>query len=84
MKNNYQTNIKNGNMKNYEEKKQELIVRQSQINSTIEYFKLIGKKPNISDIFKISTMMARYVHNGYSKELEESFMKMDEHINTIK
>jgi hypothetical protein len=71
-------------MKNYEEKKQELIVRQSQINSTIEYFKLIGKKPNISDIIKISTMMTKYVHNGYSKELNESFLKMDEHINTIK
>jgi uncharacterized protein YjgD (DUF1641 family) len=71
-------------MKNYEEKKQELIVRQSQINSTIEYFKLIDKKPNISDIIKISTMMTKYVHNGYTKELIESFLKMDEHINNMR
>jgi hypothetical protein len=71
-------------MKNYEEKKQELIVRQSQINALIEYFKLVDKKPNLSDLVKISTMMEQYVHNGYSKQLGESFLKIDEHINTIK
>jgi hypothetical protein len=71
-------------MKNYEEKKQELIVRQSQINALIEYFKLVDKKPNLSDLVKISTMMEQYVHNGYSKQLGESFLKIDEHINSIK
>jgi len=71
-------------MKNYEEKKQELIIRQSQINSLIEYFKLVDKKPNLSDVIKISTMMEKYIHNGYSKELGESFLRIDEHINTIK
>jgi hypothetical protein len=71
-------------MKNYEEKKQELIVRQSQINALIEYFKLVDKKPNLSDLVKISTMMEQYVHNGYSKQLGESLLKIDEHINTIK
>jgi hypothetical protein len=71
-------------MKNNEDKKQELIVRQSQINALIEYFKLVDKKPNLSDVIKISTMMEQYIHNGYSKQLGESFLKIDEHINTIK
>jgi hypothetical protein len=71
-------------MKNNEDRKQELIVRQSQINALIEYFKLVDKKPNLSDVIKISTMMEQYIHNGYSKQLGESFLKIDEHINSIK
>jgi hypothetical protein len=71
-------------MKSQEDRKQELIVRQSQINATIEYFKLVDKKPNLSDVIRISTMMTKYVQDGYNKELGESFLKIDEHINTIK
>ena len=71
-------------MKSQEEKKQEMIIRQSQINALIEYFKMVEKKPVLSDIIKISSMMEKYIHNGYSKDLGESFIKVDEHINTIK
>lgn len=70
-------------MKSQEEKKQEMIIRQSQINSLIEYFKLVDKKPVLSDIIKISSMMEKYIHNGYSKELGESFLKVDDHIKSI-
>jgi hypothetical protein len=71
-------------MKSQEEKKQELIIRQSQVNAVIEYFKLIDKKPNLSDVVKLSTMMEQYIHNGYTKELGVSFLKIDEHVNSLK
>jgi beta-lactam-binding protein with PASTA domain len=72
-------------MKNTEDRKQELIVRQAQINSTIEYFKLIGKKPSMTDVLKISTMLEQFIYKGYSKQfMEDVITKVDEHINTIK
>ena len=49
-------------MKNTEDKKQELIVRQAQINSTIEYFKLIGKKPSMTDVLKVSTILEQFIY----------------------
>lgn len=72
-------------MKNTEDRKQELIVRQAQINSSIEYFKLIGKKPSITDLLKVSTMLEQFIYKGYStKFMDEVMSKVDEHINEIK
>lgn len=80
MNNTYQTNI---NMeKNTAQQNQ--IIRQSQVKLVVDYFTLIEKKPNLSDVIKISSMMERYIQNGYTKELGESFLKIDEHINTLK
>jgi hypothetical protein len=71
-------------MKITDEKKQELIVRQAQVNSTIEFFKLIGKKPTLKDVLQISTMMEQFIYNGYSKQfIDEKISKVDEHIMTI-
>jgi hypothetical protein len=63
---------------------QNQIIRQSQVKLVVDYFTLIEKKPNLSDVIKISSMMEKYIQNGYTKELGESFLKIDEHINTIK
>jgi len=74
----------NTNMKMTDDKKQELIVRQAQINSTIEYFKLVGKKPSMTDVLKVSTMLEQFIYKGYSKQfMEDAISKVDEHINNI-
>ena len=62
---------------------QNQIIRQSQVKLVVDYFSLIGKKPQLSDVIKISSMMEKYITNGYSKELGENFEKVDEHINTL-
>lgn len=74
--------IKNNNMeKNTAQQNQ--IIRQSQVKLVVDYFTLIEKKPNLSDVIKISSMMEKYIQNGYTKELGESFLRIDEHIKTI-
>jgi hypothetical protein len=60
------------------------IIRQSQVKLVVDYFTLVGKKPNLSDVVKIATMMEKYIQDGYSKELGESFLRIDEHINSLK
>jgi hypothetical protein len=60
------------------------IIRQSQVKLVVDYFTLIEKKPNLSDVIKISSMMEKYIQNGYTKELGESFLRIDEHISTLK
>lgn len=62
---------------------QNQIIRQSQVKLVVDYFTLIEKKPNLSDVIKISSMMEKYIQNGYTKELGESFLRIDEHIKTI-
>jgi hypothetical protein len=64
-----------------EEKKQELIIRQSQVSATINYFTLIGKKPSMVDIIKVSTMMEQFIVKGYSTEMVELMSKVDKYIS---
>ena len=71
-------------MKITDDRKQELIIRQAQLNTAIEYFKLIEKKPSIVDIVKVSTMLEQFIYNGYNtKFIDEKLSKVDEHIMSI-
>jgi hypothetical protein len=67
-----------------EEKKQEQIIRQSQVNATINYFTLIGKKPSMVDLIKVSKMMEQFIVKGYSKEMVDLMSKVDDHISQMK
>jgi hypothetical protein len=72
-------------MKMTDDRKQELIIRQAQLNTAIEYFKLIDKKPSMVDLLKISTMLEQFIYNGYSEKfINERMSKVDEHISEIK
>ena len=64
-------------------RQQEQIIRQSQISTAVNYINLIDKKPSMVDLIKISTMMEKFIHEGYSKSMIELMEKVDEHINTI-
>jgi hypothetical protein len=45
--------------------------------------KVIGKKPTMVDLIKVSTMMEKFINEGYSKSMVELMEKVDEHISTI-
>lgn len=60
---------------------QDQIVAQSQLKLTLEYFQMCQICPTLSDVVKISTMLEKYVKDGYSSSLVESFDKIDEYIN---
>jgi hypothetical protein len=64
-------------------RQQEQIIRQSQISTAVNYFTLIGKKPSMVDLIKVSTMMEKFIHEGYSKSMVELMEKVDEHIMGI-
>ena len=64
-------------------RQQDLIIRQSQISTAVNYFTLLGKKPTMVDLIKVSTMMEKFINEGYSKSMVELMEKVDEHISTI-
>ena len=64
-------------------RQQDLIIRQSQIATAVNYFTLLGKKPTMVDLIKVSTMMEKFINEGYSKSMVELMEKVDEHISTI-
>lgn len=59
---------------------QDAIVAQSQLKLTLDYFQMCGVCPSLADMIKISTMLEKYVKDGYSTPLAESFVKIDEYI----
>jgi len=59
---------------------QDQIIAQSQLKLTLEYFNACGLCPSLADMIKISTMLEKYVKEGYSSTLAESFEKIDQYI----
>lgn len=59
---------------------QDQIIAQSQLKLVLEYFNACGICPTLSDLIKVSTMMEKYVKDGYSTTLVESFEKIDSYI----
>jgi hypothetical protein len=59
---------------------QDQIIAQSQLKLTLEYFQMCDICPTLSDVVKISTMLEKYVKDGYSTQLMESFSRIDDYI----
>jgi len=68
-------------MKTFEEHKQQLIVRQSQMERAIQYCTLIGIKPNPSDLLSIADVFTEFVFNGRTKDVMERTKLMNKYIN---
>ena len=60
---------------------QDQIIAQSQLKLTLEYFQMCEVCPSLADVIKISTMLEKYVKDGYSSNLVESFDKIDSYIS---
>tara|TARA_R110000823_G_scaffold302859_1_gene424144 strand:+ start:1968 stop:2201 length:234 start_codon:yes stop_codon:yes gene_type:complete len=63
-----------------EDHKQEMIIRQSQIKLSLDYFKACGVCPSLTDLMKITTMLEQYIKDGYNKEIVGKFEKIDDYI----
>lgn len=58
----------------------EQIVAQSQLKVTLDYFQMCGICPTLADVMKVSTMLEKFVRDGYSTQLMESFSRIDAYI----
>lgn len=63
-----------------EDHKQQMIIRQSQIKLALDYFNACGVCPTLADLMKITTMLEKYIVDGYSTELMEKFERIDQFI----
>jgi hypothetical protein len=54
-----------------------LIVRQSQMERAIEYYKLIGVKPSVIELLATADHFAQYIEQGLNKEIIEKTKKVD-------
>jgi hypothetical protein len=64
-------------------RQQDLIIRQSQLKEAIRYCELLNKQPSLVDVIKITTMLEKFINDGYSKEMVELMKKVDSHIAEI-
>lgn len=59
------------------------IIRQSQIKSSLDYFKMMGINPTLEDVIKTTTLLEMFCVNGYSKDMVDRFEKLDDHIREM-
>ena len=60
------------------------ISSQSNLKFINEYCTLMNKKLTLVEVIQIVTLLNDFVENGYSKELQTRFQKVDELIINIK
>jgi hypothetical protein len=64
--------------------RQTLIVRQSQMERAIEYYRLLGIEPTVIELLATADHFAQYVENGITKEIIEKSKKVDQFIEKKK
>ncbi len=63
-----------------EENKAARIARQSQMERSLEYYKLRGLQPTVEDVVLTSHILHKYIMDGWSKDLQQMLGKLDNHI----
>ena len=61
--------------------KDKQIIRQSQLKLVLDYFQMCGLCPSLGDVIKVTTMMEKYVIEGYSTDIMNSFERIEKYIN---
>jgi hypothetical protein len=64
--------------------RQTLIVRQSQMERAIEYYRLLGIEPTVIELLATADHFAQYIENGITKEIIEKSKKVDQFIEKKK
>lgn len=64
--------------------RQTLIVRQSQMERAIEYYRLLGIEPTVIELLATADHFAQYIENGITKEIIEKSKKVDQFIQNKK
>ena len=65
------------------DKKQIMIIRQSQTKLILDYSVSIGKKISLKTMVGISQVLVDYVLNGYDKKMGDRLDKVDEYFKTL-
>ena len=60
--------------------KEKLIIRQSSINRTIEFYSNMGIQPTMLELLATSEHLVQYVENGLTKEIIEKTKSVDKFI----
>ena len=66
--------------KTFDERKERIIVRQSQIKLALDYLTTCNICPTIQDLIRTTTMLEQYIIDGYSVELMNKLAKLDDYI----
>lgn len=66
---------------NNDSHRQTLIVRQSQMERAIEFYRLLGVQPSVIELLATADHFAQYVENGLTKDIIEKSKKVDKFIN---
>lgn len=69
---------------NFEERKQHLIVKQSQMERSLEYYKMMGYTPSTLELFTTCEVFTKFVFEGLTDDVKERCKKMDTHIRNTK
>ena len=62
--------------------KDKQIIRQSQLKFVMDYFQMCGLCPSLADVIKVTSIMEKFVIEGYSKSLKESYDRIDQYIDS--
>jgi hypothetical protein len=65
-----------------DERKQQLIVRQSQMERVIEYYTLRGITPTTLELFTTVDLFSDFIMNSMTPEVKERSKNMDKHLQT--
>lgn len=57
--------------------RQTLIIRQSQMERAIEYYRLIGIEPTVIELLATADHFAQYIEQGMTKEIIEKSKRVD-------
>lgn len=61
--------------------KDKQIIRQSQLKFVIDYFQMCNLCPTMTDIISVTTMMEKFVIEGYNSDIKASFERIDKFID---
>lgn len=64
---------------NNDDKKQMYIIRQSQLERTLEYYTMLGKKPSVLEWVKTAELLKDYVLNGVSEDVKKRINGLDKY-----
>jgi len=60
--------------------KDAIIARQSMSRLALDYFNTCNICPSLADLIKVTTMLEKFVTDGYSKDMVDKFESMDSFI----
>lgn len=66
----------------FEERKQELIVRQSQMERVIEFYTLRGIQPSTLELFTTVELFSDFIMNSMTPQVKDRVNNMDKYLMT--